>query len=370
MTTNLPAAIQFDPALLALIQAEGGDNSDLSSGIGAAFPVVSFKGKVWRVRYQGEARPVLLNGDPVPAILAVIVKANPLLSKVFYAGAYEEGGTDAPDCFSLDGIKPDASADKPQCATCAACPHNVWGSKITPQGTKTKACGDSRRLAVVPYPDIANEAYGGPMLLRVPPASFRELVRYTKELDDMGAQYSAVVTRIGFDLEAAFPKLTMKAVRALTVDEYRQVVAMRDLETVERMLSAPESDLANVAPDPGAEGVAPQGLAAQAQAAAGIKQATKPRKPAAAPAAAPAAPAAAPEPEAASEEDDELAAAEAALAEARAKAAAKKAAAAAPAPAPAQAPAAEKPATAAEAASATGVAIPAELSGLLAQFSN
>ncbi len=352
MSTAL-TTIELNPELKALILADGVDNSALSAGIAESFPVLSFRGKVWRVRYGGEATPILMEGDPVPAILCVIVQANPQLSKLYYAGAYEEGSSDAPTCFSLDGITPDQTAEAKQSPTCAACPHNVWGSKITPQGTKTKACSDSRRLAVVPFPDLANEKYGGPMLLRVPPASFKELVRYSKHLSDIGGQFSAVVTRIGFDLEAAFPKLVMREVRGLTIEEYKQVVEMRTLDTVERMLSASEQDIAAIAPDPGAtESAAPS--KEEAEASPPPKEVTK-------------AEAAGFKVEEAAtggdvdEDEAELAALKAKIKKAKAAKtrAATKAAAAEE----------EEPPTATEAATATGVEIPKDLADMLKEFS-
>ena len=359
MTGTALAPIEFGAELRQLILADQVDNKALSEGIASSFPVLSFRGKVWRVRYQGEATPILMEGDPVPAILCVIVQANPLLSKLYFAGAYEEGSSDAPTCFSLDGKAPDASAEAPQAASCAACPHNVWGSKITPQGSKTKACSDSRRLAVVPYPDLANEAYGGPMLLRVPPASFKELVRFSKHLDDIGGHFSAVVTRIGFDLEAAYPKLVMREVRALTAAEYKTVVGLRDAETVERMLSAPESDLADVAPDPGTEGVAPATPAATATVTAPVTAVETVTAEVSAEEAA---------------EGAALAAAEALVKKAKAAKAAKAKAAKAAANNPTGAPVATTEAapaaapTAVEAAGTVGVEVPAELGALLAQF--
>ncbi len=361
MSTAL-TTIELNPELKALILADGVDNSALSAGIAESFPVISFRGKVWRVRFAGEATPILMEGDPVPAILCVIVQANPLLSKLYYAGAYEEGSADAPTCFSLDGITPDQTAEAPQSKTCAGCPHNVWGSKITPQGTKTKACSDSRRLAIVPFPDLANEKYGGPMLLRVPPASFKELVRYSKHLSDIGGQFSAVVTRIGFDLEAAFPKLVMREVRGLTIEEYKQVVEMRSLDTVGRMLSASEQDIADIAPDPGAtESAAPsKEIAKAAPPPKGVDMAKLAQEAA----------------EDRNEVDDDEAEAEAEMAALKAKikkakAAKAKAAKVAKARTVEEMQAAtekEEPPTTTEAAAATGVEIPADLADMLKEF--
>lgn len=223
------------------------ENNDLSEGVQASFAVVSFKGKVWRVKYKGEEQIIKHpeTGDPLPSLPCVLVKGSPQISKIYYEGAYTEGSDDAPKCFSIDGVKPDPGADKAQCATCAACPHNAWGSKITEQGNKTKACSDSRRIAVVPYPDIKNEAYGGPLLLRVPPASLQELDSYNQELKRMGVPYNAVVTKVSFDHELAYPKLTFQAIRGLTMDEAKVVLEMKEGDVVKRMLSeAPITDAA------------------------------------------------------------------------------------------------------------------------------
>jgi hypothetical protein len=99
-------------------------------------------------------------GQPLFSLDVVLLKANPQLSKLYYSKAYAEGDDGAPDCSSANGITPDSGVPNPQSASCAGCPQNVWGSKITPQGTKTKACADMRRLAVVPERDIACQTWG------------------------------------------------------------------------------------------------------------------------------------------------------------------------------------------------------------------
>src|SRR5690606_11680321 len=103
----------------------------------------------------------------------VIVKANPNLSKTFYKNGYEEGSAEKPTCYSHDGLKPAADAAEPQASACLACPHNVWGSRVTENGSKGKACQDYRRLCVVPSGQLDR-----PMLLRVPAGSLKDLVAY------------------------------------------------------------------------------------------------------------------------------------------------------------------------------------------------
>jgi hypothetical protein len=207
-------------ALSAAADVFSAEDDDLSHGAGGGFAVFSIRGSKWRIKHGGEEEPVVnADGEPVPSIEVALVKANPNLSKIYYAKAYEQGDASAPDCFSTDGVAPDAASTNRQSDTCAACPQNVWGSKISPAGKKTKACSDSRRVAVVPLGDLANERYNGPMLLRVPAASIADLSAYGKGMKAKGFPYQTIATRIGFDVNASYPKLTFKPIRALTDDE-------------------------------------------------------------------------------------------------------------------------------------------------------
>lgn len=201
-------------------------SNDLSGGMTGGYAVVSVRGSKWRIKHHSDEKLVTNdNDDPVPSLEVVLVKASPSLSKIYYAASYVEGDDNPPDCWSLDGITPDTAVPKKQSPTCAACPHNIWGSKITPAGKKARACSDSRRVAVVPAGDIPNEGYGGLMLLRVPAASLGGLADYGRGVGGKGFLYNGIVTKIGFDPEPAFPKLTFKPVRVLTEEEGEQVAA-------------------------------------------------------------------------------------------------------------------------------------------------
>ena len=214
MTGNVPSK------LLAKLGSAADVNDDLSAGVSGGFAVLAFRGSKWRIKSGGEEHPILNeDGDPISSLRVLILKGNRHISKNFYAGSYEEGSADHPDCFSVDGIHPDAGVESPVSKTCATCPNNVFGSRITESGKKAKACSDSRRLAVVPEGDFANELYGGPMLLRVPPASLNELAAFTKKMKAKNFPYNTIITRVSFDLDTAYPKLMFNAVRPLTDDE-------------------------------------------------------------------------------------------------------------------------------------------------------
>lgn len=255
----------------ALANAFGGyTEDDLSAGVSAGFGVLSYRGKVWRINYKGEEHKLMTpDGDPIPSVKVIILRAKPQLSKIYYAKQYEEGDDASPDCFSMDGVTPDRSIKNPQCQTCAACPQNIWGSKITEAGKETKACSDSRRLAVVPATDVLNEALGGPLLLRVPAASLANLAAYDSMLKQANAAYYGLVTRIGFDSDAAYPKLTFAydgdATEKLTAEAAQQIIDHRNGEQVVRILdeqvagehAAPSETKAQSAAPPAAAAVTP-----------------------------------------------------------------------------------------------------------------
>ncbi|RLA58700.1 MAG: hypothetical protein DRR04_10310, partial [Gammaproteobacteria bacterium] len=223
--------------------AESAD--DLSQGVSAGFGILSYRGKVWRVKYKG-VETVVMNaeGDPAASISVVLLKANPALSKTYYAGAYVEGDDTPPACSSANGVRPDTGIKAPQSPQCDVCPQNVWGSKITPQGTETKACSDARRISIVPAADMVNEACGGAMLLRIPAASLSTLAAYSDMLKQNSAPYYGVVTKVGFDPEASYPKLTFTALRGITDSEAPVVLEQRDGSVTKRILEEEASTTA------------------------------------------------------------------------------------------------------------------------------
>lgn len=228
---------------------------DLYDGVQGGFGVISIRGSRFRIAKGGE-ETLMVNDkeEPIGSLECILVKASRNVSKIYYAKSFEDGDAEAPDCWSVDGIKPDAGSTTPQAKACATCPQNVWGSKITPAGKKTKACGDNRRVAVVPLGDIKNEQYDGPMMLRVPAASLADLALYGKGMASKGFPYNAIATRIGFDTSASFPKLTFKPMRALTQEELVQVAEVSQLPSVHAILDAPvEAATTAAAPEPDPE---------------------------------------------------------------------------------------------------------------------
>lgn len=205
-----------------------GMNADLMSS-GGSFPVISIKGKVFAVVKGGE-RKVLPNPkdpeSPATSIDAVIIKGNAGFAKVFYMKGYDPESSEKqkPDCYTNDGVAPASDATNAQSKKCATCAHNQFGSARQGKG---KACADTKRLAIAAV-DQLNE----PMLLRIPPASLKPLSEYVKFLDNRGADYDQVLTKISFDMEAESPKLAFKPVGILDDATYQAVKEMAATDTV------------------------------------------------------------------------------------------------------------------------------------------
>lgn len=247
---NLPAHLQ------GVIGKEVFD--EFSGGVSSGFPVISYRGKVWRVKIGGEEQQHTdEDGNALPTIDIVLLKSNPLPSKTFYESGYVEGDQGKPRCWSSDGVRPDSGVNDPISPTCQACPNHVWGSKTTEQGKPTRACQDVRRAAVVMAHELEEVVAGtrdiedvNTMLLRVPPASLNPLKDYAEGvLKPKGIAPYMLVTRIGFEAEAAFPKFRFKGSRFLSEDEFRVASQLRESAEASRVLN--ESEHTTVAGEEG-----------------------------------------------------------------------------------------------------------------------
>lgn len=234
----------------ALVEA-GIDNS-LGEGIRSSYAILSIKASRWRIKYKGNETPItVLNPqtgqmEPVPTLEVVIVKANPFLNKQYYAGKYTEGSNSKPDCYSLDGKVPSHTVEKPVFSNCTLCPKNVYGSAISDDGKKSKACRDTKKLAIVPLADLRNGSLGGPMLFRVPPSALKDLSTMADAMKARGYPYNSVAVRLGFDIEASHPKPTFKAIRPLTDDEAEIVLELFQGDGVANVLA--DNDVVAEAP--------------------------------------------------------------------------------------------------------------------------
>ena len=195
-----------------------------------------------RISIKGGVFRLLVGGKEVAAIDeryldVVIVNAAPKIGRTFYAKAYDGEAPAAPDCWSADGEKPDATAEKPQSDRCATCPQNVKGSGMG----ESRACRFSQRLAVV----LANDIEGSVMQLQLPATSIfgqeegdkRPLQAYARYLAAQNVSPEMLVTRVQFDTKATAPKLFFKPARWVTEEEYETVVRQGQTEDAKRAVT-------------------------------------------------------------------------------------------------------------------------------------
>ena len=209
----------FNPAQLPAFARKGELSAvakALAGGSAQTGKRISIKGGVFRLIADGKEVASVEDRH----LDVVVVNAAPKVSRTFYAGEFDENKPAAPDCWSQDGDKPDASIKAPQCATCVNCPQNAKGSG---KGD-SRACRFSQRLAVV----LANDIEGDVMQLSLAATSIfgkaegdnRPLQEYARWLTAQGIDPTMLITRLKFDTKAPVPKLFFKPMRWLTDDEF------------------------------------------------------------------------------------------------------------------------------------------------------
>ena len=124
----------------------------------------------------------------------VVVDVSDVNCKKYFGKAWEPGSNDPPDCWSANGVAPSRDAVSPQARTCAECPHNVRGSKISAiSGAAIKACRDEKWLALL-LPSIPNMLFQ----LVLTPGSFDNWKAYNKKFEGNGMDLDFVITRLSF----------------------------------------------------------------------------------------------------------------------------------------------------------------------------
>src|SRR4029077_10422805 len=90
---------------------------------------------------------------------------------------------------------------------------------------------------VAPLGDIRNEAFGGPMMLRVPAESLTVFATYAGGMKARGYDYWTIGTKMSFDPTEAYPKLVFEPIRSLVDDEARAVLELGESQAVQSILA-------------------------------------------------------------------------------------------------------------------------------------
>lgn len=223
--TEATAVAQVPAHILARIAARGGAKSAALDAVvtGISYPRVSIRASRYRLVDEGVETVVGTEMD------VVFVAVNPKTSKIWYDKPFSSDTDDKtpPACWSDDGVKPDSGVTAPVFDNCAQCPKNVLGSRMTPSGKQTKECNDIRHVALVPSAD-PSKVYG----LTIPVSGMKAFRKYFKELSQYGLIPEEVVTTLGFDDQASFPKITFGQ---------KGYVPEKHLKAIEEMGSTPET---------------------------------------------------------------------------------------------------------------------------------
>lgn len=274
----------FDRPGLAVpdyVQEAFGDEKNITDR--TSVPSLTYTGKVWTISKDGEKTKITKRDDdgdeiPVSVIRVVVLDYAKRRGRTYYEGSYDPDKPGAPLCWSEDGVKPHPSVTEPKCGTCEACPMAVKGSKVTEQGKAVAACSQHRMLVVAPIQKLD-------MPLRLKLAITSD---WDKQNAEMEAQKwfafsnytdylrannlphtAAVVTKMKFDPNQAYPKVMFQPDRWLSKEEADIVKPIIKSEEVQKLLggtwtpagadgkkiaapatTAPDDDEEEVAPPP------------------------------------------------------------------------------------------------------------------------
>jgi len=155
------------------------------------------------------------NGAQLPDNQMVVLVLDWLLVNALYGERFDPDAPQVPKCYAFGRdektLAPHPQATELQCATCAACPHNQFGSLVVDgQQRRGKSCRNTRRLGLVPggmlepgtgrfTPYVtSDEVIQGPLAyLTIPPTSVSAFGNYVKQLAGaLGRPPRGVYTKI------------------------------------------------------------------------------------------------------------------------------------------------------------------------------
>lgn len=239
--STVPAYLQAEQANeLAL-------NEKAASGVSIAsfLPALSFKGKAWSVRMNGQTTP--FNKMEVDV---VIIAARERPSKVLFQKTYNPKEITRPDCGSCNGITADFDSEVKdpetgaKCSKCAECFYNRFGTATQGGG---KACKDYKRLVVMlASQDGKTFPSNAPALtLDIPGTSFRSpkgenhmmLSEMLSSLQQAKVPLSQYVVTLGFVVGSEYPQITFRPKRFVMAEEYSRVKSLRESDMVQNSLT-------------------------------------------------------------------------------------------------------------------------------------
>jgi hypothetical protein len=248
--SNALAVLDQRPAMPAHISTFLDEAANIRDRV--TVPSLGYTGKVWAISVNGETTKLTKrneDGDeePLGIMRVVVLDYNQRRGRSYYEGNYDPSKTAAPACWSEDGVAPSSTVKTPQASKCGECPLAVKGSKINDNGKPTTACSQHRMVAVVP----ANQLDFPPLRLKLAITSDYDgqspeleqqgwfgFSNYTDLLRARGVKHTAaLVTKMRFDPNVAYPKVMFGPDRWLTEQEMAAIVPVVKGDTVKQLLA-------------------------------------------------------------------------------------------------------------------------------------
>jgi hypothetical protein len=179
-----------------------------------------------RISLRGGKFRMVVNGEEIltsnsESLNVVIVNAAKDVSRTFYAGAYNpKADATPPDCWSNDGVTPDASVEEAQHHNCAECPQNVKGSGAG----GGRACRHFRRVAVALADDVGGDVYqlqlASKSIFGKGDLNHMPFEQYAKYVGSQGYNLNSLNTELRFDPDSDTAKLFFKPLKFLAKDQW------------------------------------------------------------------------------------------------------------------------------------------------------
>ena len=173
----------------------------------------------------------------------VLVNASPHVSRMYYMKTYDpkDNSGAAPDCWSNDGERPDASIASPQSQMCMNCPQDIAGSGPG----NTKACRKNRRVAVVLASDLNGDVYQMTLqsksifydIKKPGDLDHMPFDQYTRYVGSQGYNLNMLVTEMRFDEDSTVGKLFFRPVRFLQREEWEVTKRQGETKTAKNAIT-------------------------------------------------------------------------------------------------------------------------------------
>jgi hypothetical protein len=201
-----------------------------NAGLSELTKQVAGKGGVKRIVPKNGLFRKMVGGEEMGkvkgSINVVIVNASPKVGRIFYIKPWTpDAEPTSPDCFSNDGVAPDAGAANPQSDRCDSCDQNIKGSGMA----NSKACRYSRRLAVMLEENfnsaLENDVYQMNLASKSlfgdsPTDKTHKFENYSKYLANNGKSLDYVVTEISFNEDNDNQSVMFTATRFINKAEH------------------------------------------------------------------------------------------------------------------------------------------------------